>query len=211
MGRVLTLFFVVTTMALAADVAQAEGIYFYNYENGNGGWYSGSPSGDFLSPTAARDGAYWLDTGSGPVLGEDNFYLEAYAEATNGSWLPFSSMPIFETSSAIAWGSSAYAGYFEQSASSTLPSGSLAGSLGNRHIKIKAWMGSYADYAAAYADGAYCATVTFWNPTSDFLPPSLTEMPALVFTAAPVPEPSTMVLTAAAAIGVLACCWRKRK
>jgi hypothetical protein len=215
MRRLLVLFCVLTIAVLTGSIALAsdEGIFLNNDDNGNGGWYSGSPSGLFLSPTTTTDGAFWKKVGTNaPVLGAEDFYMEVYAQATNGSWLPFPANPIPAAASAPLWGSS-YAGYFERNTSNWLPDGTLASNLdGYRHLEIKAWMGSYANYAAAYADGGYVADITFWNPTAAMpgIPPSLTQMPAMVF-AVPVPEPSTIALVAAAAVGALGYCWRKRK
>jgi hypothetical protein len=179
-------------LAIAVSVVQAtEGVFPTNLENGGGGWYTGEPSGLFLSPTATTDGAVWKKVGNNaPVLNEDQFALGIYAQATGGSWLPFAANPITPVVTAIEYGS-AYAGYFEVANEKWLPSGDLAGSFtpvtgggyGTRRFQLKAWTGSYTSYEAARAAGAYCGVTTpFWNGTAAdiTIPPCLTSMPALI-------------------------------
>jgi hypothetical protein len=97
------------------------------------------------------------------------------------------------------------------------------------YFEIQAWSNAtdgtqYNTYAAAYAasqagkPGVYVGdSGVFTSPVglSSSIPPStgnnLDGMPAVVLRPAPTPEPSTLLMTAAGLVGLLAYAWRKRR
>jgi hypothetical protein len=204
MRRVLAVFCVLTIVALAVGIAQAdpEMIFYNNWDNGGGNYVPGT---EFFNPNATTDGAVWKKIGAAdPIFNPDDFTLECFVKMADNNFVSMG------TESVSVAG---YPGYFIGSVSHATPSSGLWGTYGDRRFVLKAWIGSYPGYEAAYAAGAYCGiTPEFYNPAvvMPSLPPSLTKMPALILSQ-PVPEPSTIVLTAAAAVGALAYRWRKRK
>jgi hypothetical protein len=93
----------------------------------------------------------------------------------------------------------------------------------NFQFQLYAWTGTATTYAAALlTPGAYAAQAlwtqncspAYYGPYGEMpqVPPGFTRMPAIVMTpTVAAPEPSTLLLSAAAALGLLAYAWRKRQ
>ncbi len=89
----------------------------------------------------------------------------------------------------------------------------VPGSTGSGYFQLRAWTGDFTSYSAAVAGGALVGTTpVFYNPVGyGISPPSdLVDMPALILSPAPTPEPSTLLLAVAGMLGALAYAWRKR-
>ena len=87
-------------------------------------------------------------------------------------------------------------------------------------MELYLWTGNETSYAAAVADGRYtayanwsepCFTEAHYNYVQVPPIPGDIDNPAMVLTAAPTPEPCTLLLAATGLAGLLAYAWRKRK
>jgi hypothetical protein len=177
-------------LGLAATVTYGQGILIWNIGNSTAG--TGATSGGLVYTNNLAGNALGLFDGVNRNVGIEVF-------AGNGS--PSSSLGTFTALN----DSKGYTGFdygkFQAGNAINVP-GVAAG--GTATIRLDMWYDNaagnlFASYAAAQAGGGSWGTVTFENPTSNpgGVPPSpdqqLTGMPAI--TLAPVPEPSTMVLT----------------
>ena len=189
---------------LAAGAAQADWIGLNNWSNGDNGNGTGPdwtlPGG----PHATTDGALWIENTPGsPTLLAAEVNMQ-FKILTSAGWMSYTYLIGSTLDSAT------YPGYF-----STLDTNSsfgvATGLTGSTQCEIFAWTGSYSTYTAAY--NSHVAKVAdsgvFANPLAYLAPGfGLTNMPAMDLKQA-VPEPSTLLLTAAGLLGLLAYAWRK--
>ena len=87
-------------------------------------------------------------------------------------------------------------------------------------MELELWTGTETTYAQAVADGQYTGSATwtencFTNAWYGIIQvpsiPGDIDTPAIIMTAAPTPEPSTLLLAGTGLVGLLAYAWRKRK
>jgi len=153
------------------------------------------------SPTAAVNGLFFLDTGSGAVPITSDFNAVFYGGANAGSLNQLASF----VGAGAAGDNAAGPGTFFSSTIATVPGVPS----GTGTFKVEAWLGSALSYAAA--SGAK-GTLTWVNPVGNpaasppDVPPDLTGMGAVVLV---IPEPSTFALAGLGAAAVLI--FRRRK
>ena len=184
------------------------------------------------NPYATTNGLVWINSGSGPVWLNSDINMECLcggepgtlALLTNLEYTPnLANGPQYSTwllSNGTADGIGTFFGdgdfidpYGVEWVTYQTPDPKYG-----FYFQILAWTGNYNTYTAASAAsasgvaGVYVGeTPVFVNPTaaSIGIPPDFTNMPALILSKA-VPEPSTLFLTAAGLVGLLAFAWRKR-
>jgi hypothetical protein len=179
-------------IAVAVGTARAENRYFsqvylYNAKNGNGD----AGTANFNNPTAATDGAVWLDTGGGPQLNKLDFNLSIEVKVSGGSWTTLATALVSDSSGMydvsripnIPWspidpdpsgiydydrGSSnpKYAsGYFGRMGALgyavDIPGSYDTAVLPEADFRFRAWTGNYASYPAAAAASATGAADAF--------------------------------------------------
>ena len=91
---------------------------------------------------------------------------------------------------------------------------------GSFQMELELWTGPETTYAQAVADGQYTGSATwtqnifttaYWGVIQVPAIPGDMDTPAIVMTAAPTPEPSTLLLAGTGLLGLLAYAWRKRR
>jgi hypothetical protein len=198
------------------------GIFFDNTDNTS------------LNPLATTNGLVWINSGSGPVWLNQDINMEllcgtsagTLAQLTNLNYdgNPLDNGPQYSTwllSVGTADGIGTFFGdgqfidpYGDEWVTYQTPTSGAS-----FDFQILAWTGNYNTYAAAYAASASGTPGIYVGETPVFLqatatgigiPPDMVSMPALILARA-VPEPSTLFLTAAGLVGLLAYAWRKRK
>jgi hypothetical protein len=181
-----------------------------------------------MSPSATTNGLWWLNTGTGPALLNQDVNVELLGGTTesNVALMYAGDIPsillVSDTSGAGGYGDITWNGpgllcpgvqygflVPGTSASKTDPAD---------WFEVFAWTGNYSTYQAAYAASAlgqavYVDNVMFQNPSgpaTQIPTQMMTNSPAIVLAqATPTPEPSTMLLSVAGMLGLLAYAWRK--
>lgn len=186
------------------------------------------------SPTATTKGLVWINSGSGPQeLQQDiNIELLGIASSTNSPVTP--TQDCYQLSNGdlakllLSTGTATGDYTFMDSPGNFIDCGPDSGTAyavpGSAGIKpycffeVRAWTGNYSTYAAAYAasasgtSGVYVGQSTvFLNPADSVGTSELDDMPAVILAKVATPEPSTLLLSAAGLLGLLAYAWRKRR
>ena len=249
MRRVMTLLELAAIFVLAASAAQASS-YSLPYYSGDAGFIEynlfSSPLENGSNPTqlanwnnphASKEGAIWINTGSGPVLEANAINMELWVNDIDAEWGPGGDNTggtdgwLLEDRALLSDGGanndmmSGNPGCFDVQGSELGVPGTFwddyynYGADSTFQMQLYIWTGTESTYTQAVQDGQYTATA-IWNQNvapayygsygqMPQIPPGLSRMPAMIMTA--VPEPSTLLLAAAGLVGLLAYAWRKRK
>jgi hypothetical protein len=209
---------VVAMVAFAANAALATNYNEMNLDNLN------NTSG---SPTATTGGLIWIDKGSGPAKLAEDINIELLGIGTTSTTPVQPTADCYQLSNGdlakllLSTGTATGDVTFMESPGNFIDCGPDAGTAyavpGSYGIKshcwfqLLAWTGTYTSYDAAKAAGAYVGkSAVFENIASSVGTSELDNMPALVLAKA-LPEPSTLLLASAGALGLLVYGWRKRR
>ena len=191
-------------------------------------------------PTTTTDGAIWVKTGSTWALDAQDVNIEVdFRTASNQPTTVITNTLLTSTGTAyedVDVMGTPYPGYFNGQDDSTgygndhpdpspyamhlgqywVPS---TGPATNFQFDLKFWLGNETSYGAAAAAGENVADTGWFNAgpmeVGVFPFPDNTGtfdyMPSVALQPQPTPEPSTLLLTAAGLLGLLAYAWRRRK
>ena len=214
-------------------------LWLQNIGNGGNGASSGPSFTLPTGPTATSGGAIWVKTGSTYALNEQDVNIECdFRTAPDQPTIVITNTVLLSTH--VADWDVSYAGYYpypgyfqpgelvnltpykvndpspyyQQLGQYWLPS---MGPTTNFQFDMYFWYGNETSYAAAAADREKVAHTGWFNAGPTFHNVDLANdntfeyMPSVVLQPQATPEPSTLLLTAAGTLGLLAYAWRKRR